>query len=248
LYLRYTTLIELSFHLVSFNMRSSFISTAILAFASAVYATNPTPGFDPITSPIQDQNIAAGSSFDIVWDPSANYTGTVTIQLLQGATPSTLSTGDVIKAGIDSSAGTYTWAVPTTLQYFATYGFVITADSNSTLFQYSFPFHVTGLSGAAVGSSTSTYTMHLSTGTAYTSSSTPAANSTTTALNSTSTISKPTSNITLSTTIATKTASTGQTTSSSSSAAPTSSKNAAVAQVATGSLAMIGGLIVAFAL
>lgn len=183
---------------------------------------------------------------DIVWDPSANYSGTVTIQLLQGASPSTLSTGDVIKAGIDSSAGKYTWAVPTTLQYFATYGFTITADSNTTLFQYSFPFHVTGLSAAAVGSSTSTLTMHLSTGTAYTSSSTPAANSTT--LTSSSTSSKPTSNITLSTTIATKTASTGQTTSSTSSSAPTSTTNAAVAQVATGSLAMIGGLIIAFVL
>jgi len=227
-------------------MRPSFVSAAILAFASAVYATDPTAGFDVITQPIQDANVPAGSSFDIVWDPSANYTGTVTIQLLQGATPSTLSAGDVIKAGIDSSAGKYTWDVPTTLQYFATYGFTITADSNSTLFQYSFPFHITGLSGTATGSSTSTVTMHLSTGTAYTSSSTFAANSTT--LTTSSTSAKPTSNITLSTTIGTKTASSGQTTSSTSSATPTSSKNAAVAQVASGSLAMIGGLVLAFAL
>jgi hypothetical protein len=78
-------------------MRSSFISAAILAYASAVYAADPTPGFDVITQPIQDANVPAGSSFDIVWDPSANYVGTVTIQLLQGATPSTLSTGVVIE-------------------------------------------------------------------------------------------------------------------------------------------------------
>jgi len=78
-------------------MRTSFISAAILAFASAVIAADPTPGFDPITAPFQDQNVPAGAPFDIVWDPSKDYTGTVTIQLLQGATTSTLSLGPVIK-------------------------------------------------------------------------------------------------------------------------------------------------------
>jgi Ser-Thr-rich glycosyl-phosphatidyl-inositol-anchored membrane family len=78
-------------------MRSTFISAAVLAFASAVFATNPTPGFDPITSPFQDENVPAGKPFEIVWEPSKSYTGTVTIQLLQGATISTLSAGDVIK-------------------------------------------------------------------------------------------------------------------------------------------------------
>ncbi len=77
-------------------MRSSFISAALLAFASTVFATNPTPGFDPITLPIQDQNVPAGQPFDIVWSPSAGYTGTITIQLLQGATISSLSVGSVI--------------------------------------------------------------------------------------------------------------------------------------------------------
>lgn len=78
-------------------MRSSFISAAVLAFASAVFATSPTPGFDPITSPYPDENVPAGKPFDIVWEPSKDYTGKVTIQLLQGATINTLSTGDVIK-------------------------------------------------------------------------------------------------------------------------------------------------------
>ena len=76
-------------------MRSSFISAAVLAFASVVCAQ--TANFDAITSPYQDQNVAAGEPFDIVWEASKNYTGTVTIQLLEGATPSTLSKGDVIK-------------------------------------------------------------------------------------------------------------------------------------------------------
>jgi hypothetical protein len=82
---------------ITFIMRSSFVSAAILAFASAVYAQNPTDGFDPITQPTQDENVPAGQPFDIVWEPSTNYTGTVTIQLLQGATPSTLSKGEVVQ-------------------------------------------------------------------------------------------------------------------------------------------------------
>ncbi len=83
------------FHLIAFIMRSSFISAAALAFASAVYAQ--TAGFDPITQPIMDENVPAGQPFNIVWEPSASYTGTVTIQLLQGATPSTLSKGAVVQ-------------------------------------------------------------------------------------------------------------------------------------------------------
>ncbi len=78
-------------------MRSSSISVAILAFASSVLATSPTPGFDPITLPFPDENVPAGKPFDIVWEPSKNYTGTVTLQLLQGSTINTLSAGDVIK-------------------------------------------------------------------------------------------------------------------------------------------------------
>lgn len=227
-------------------MRSSFVSAAVLAFASMVYAQ--TPGFNPISSPYQDESIAAGQPFDIVWEPSKNYTGTVTIQLLQGATPSTLSTGDVVQAGVDGSAGTYTWNVPTSLPYFATYGFIMTLDSNTTIFQYSFPFHLTGLSSSSIsasgttsGSTTSTVTMHLGTGTAYTSS-TPT-NSTTSSF-----VSKQTSSASLSTSVSTKASTSSKTSSTSSSSTSSSTPNAAVAQVATGSLAMIGGFVLALAL
>lgn len=74
-------------------MRYSLISAA-LALASSVFAQ--TPGFDAISSPTQGQSVAAGSTLDIVWDP-ANYTGTVTITLLEGGSPSTLSLGPVVK-------------------------------------------------------------------------------------------------------------------------------------------------------
>jgi Ser-Thr-rich glycosyl-phosphatidyl-inositol-anchored membrane family len=144
-------------------------------------------------------------------------------------------------AGIDSSAGTYTWDVPTSLQSFATYGFTIIQDTNTTCFQYSFPFHITGLSG---GSSSG--------GSNYVASTSTVSNSTTSYPTSKPT-SKPTSNITLSTTlasqtIASQTIASNTQASSTGSASPTATKNAAVAQVATGSLAMIGGLVLALAL
>jgi hypothetical protein len=74
-------------------MQFSFVSAAILALVSSVVAQ--TAGFDAITSPTQDQNIAAGSSFDIVWQPGTE-TGKITITLLQGADPSHLAAGPVV--------------------------------------------------------------------------------------------------------------------------------------------------------
>jgi hypothetical protein len=74
-------------------MRYSFISAAFLALISSAAAQ--TNGFDAITSPTQDQNLAAGQSFDIVWQPGTE-TGDITITLLQGATPQTLEAGPVV--------------------------------------------------------------------------------------------------------------------------------------------------------
>lgn len=78
------------------------IIAATLALAASVCAQ--TAGFDPITAPTQDQTMAAGSTLDIVWEPTANYSSdTVTITLLQGATPSTLELGNVVKGMFDAS-------------------------------------------------------------------------------------------------------------------------------------------------
>ncbi|PSS27975.1 hypothetical protein M430DRAFT_15209 [Amorphotheca resinae ATCC 22711] len=49
-------------------MRSSFCA-AVLALASSVVAQ--TPHFDVMSSPTQGQVIPAGSSFDIIWDPNS---------------------------------------------------------------------------------------------------------------------------------------------------------------------------------
>ncbi len=78
-------------------MQYSFLSAAILALSSVVAAQ--TPGFDSITAPTQDQSVAAGTTLNIVWEPT-NFTAptdTVTITLLQGNTVGTLSLGAVIK-------------------------------------------------------------------------------------------------------------------------------------------------------
>jgi hypothetical protein len=75
-------------------MRYSFISAAILALTSSVFAQ--TEGFDVITSPIKDQQVPAGEPFEIVWQPGTYTKGTATITLLQGATPETLQDGQVI--------------------------------------------------------------------------------------------------------------------------------------------------------
>lgn len=58
------------------------VSTAFLALASSVLAQ--TPGFDPITKPTKGEVIPAGSTFEIEWEASTNWTGPVTIGLLGG--------------------------------------------------------------------------------------------------------------------------------------------------------------------
>lgn len=70
-----------------------FFLITLLAAAALVVAQ--TPGFDAISAPTQDESINAGSSFEIIWEPAAQD-GTITITLLQGASPSTLQLGPVV--------------------------------------------------------------------------------------------------------------------------------------------------------
>ncbi|KAI0996509.1 hypothetical protein K3495_g11672 [Podosphaera aphanis] len=125
-------------------MRSSVLFGAILGFASAVLGQ--TPGFNPISSPTQDQNLKSGEDFKIVWQHNgAPDDAKVTIKLLQGKTPSTLQVGPTITTNHPSKDGQFTWSVPRTLDAFDTYGFSISLDNDPAVFQYSFPFHITGL-------------------------------------------------------------------------------------------------------
>ncbi|KAL1838595.1 hypothetical protein VTJ49DRAFT_2491 [Mycothermus thermophilus] len=119
-------------------MRLSFAS--IVAFATAALAQ--TAGFHPIPKPSQGEEVAAGSVYEIVWQPDSTHPGEITIGLLGGATPSTLSIVDTIATGVDGSAGKFSWAVPSTLGNLETYGIMITLESDNSVFQYGFPFKI----------------------------------------------------------------------------------------------------------
>ncbi len=75
-------------------MRFSF--AAVLAFAASALAADPTAGFNPITKPTEGEKVPAGSTYEIVWQPSATYPGAITIGLLGGDSPATLSVVDTI--------------------------------------------------------------------------------------------------------------------------------------------------------
>jgi hypothetical protein len=162
-------------------------------------------------------------------------------------------------AGVKNSLGKYKWDVPADIPAFETYGFRITLDDDKTtaedetkIFQYSFPFHITGTKG---GNSTTpvsgTTTVHLGTGTAYTPK--PTANSTIiTTTSNTSSVTptpKPSSNYTLTTGVTTVRATPSTSAPSSTGSAPAQqTTNAAMANAVSGSLALIGGVVLAFAL
>ncbi|OIW35161.1 hypothetical protein CONLIGDRAFT_43356 [Coniochaeta ligniaria NRRL 30616] len=132
-----------------------FTSTAaILALASSVFAQ--TPGFDVISKPTKDEVIPAGSTYLIDWEPSSNWTGTVTIDLLGGPDQAGLQLLSAIAKSVDSAAGEYSWVVDKTIGKLKTYGIRISLDSDPTIFQYSFPFAIQSNSSSSSSSSDST--------------------------------------------------------------------------------------------
>ncbi|ETS78583.1 hypothetical protein PFICI_10645 [Pestalotiopsis fici W106-1] len=121
------------------NMRFSTILTLLLAGICGTLAQ--TPGFDPMSKPTNWQDVTAGENFQIVWDPTS-YKGTITLELLGGGSPATLWILGNIAQGVDNQQGQYNWAVPTNLGQLETYGIRILLESNPSILQYSFPFHV----------------------------------------------------------------------------------------------------------
>lgn len=79
-------------------MYATISTAAFLALVSAVSAQ--TAGFDPITKPTKDEAVAACSTYTVTWDYTDAYPGTVSIQLLEGATSTTLQLGAVIASKI----------------------------------------------------------------------------------------------------------------------------------------------------
>lgn len=75
-------------------MRVTVSAATLLAWVSAVMAQ--TSGFDAVLTPTKDEVVPAGSTYTITWDYSSTYAGTISIQILEGATSTTLQLGDVI--------------------------------------------------------------------------------------------------------------------------------------------------------
>lgn len=75
-------------------MKVVISAATLLAMISAAQAQ--TPGFDAITTPAKDEAVSACADYTINWEYTDAYPGTVSIQLLQGATPTTLQLGPVL--------------------------------------------------------------------------------------------------------------------------------------------------------
>jgi len=138
-------------------MQFTMSAAAFAAFVSAVLAQ--TADFDPITKPLKDEKVAAGSTYQVEWQVATQYLGPVTVSLLGGATPGTLQPLGSLGTA-DNADGKFSWAVDSSLGKDATYGIQITLDADKTIFQYSMPFHITGGgSGGSHSNGTATYTI-----------------------------------------------------------------------------------------
>lgn len=73
-----------------------FSLASVLALAGAALAVDPTTGFNVISKPTKGEEVPAGSAYEIVWAPTAQYPGAVTIGLLGGADPGHLDIVDTI--------------------------------------------------------------------------------------------------------------------------------------------------------
>ncbi|KAK3336888.1 Ser-Thr-rich glycosyl-phosphatidyl-inositol-anchored membrane family-domain-containing protein [Cercophora scortea] len=123
---------------------------AVVAFASVALAQS-IEGFDAILKPTKGDSVPAGKTYEIKWETSELYPGTVTIDLLGGPSEGLLDVVETIGKHVDNTKGSFSWAVDKKLGALKVYGLQITYDKNTTLLQWSFPFPITG--GSAVESS-----------------------------------------------------------------------------------------------
>lgn len=122
-------------------MRFTAAASAILAFA--VSALAQTADFNPIYKPESGSTVEAGSTVEITWEAPAKYaSGTVSIHLIGGATQNTQEKIADIASGVDNSANSYSWTVDASLGDKAVYGLVFTWEADTSIFQYSNPFHI----------------------------------------------------------------------------------------------------------
>ena len=74
-------------------MRTATVAASALAFAASAFAQ--TAGFAVMSTPAKDEDVPAGSVYNIKW-AAGTYTGLVDVILMAGKTPETLQLGDKI--------------------------------------------------------------------------------------------------------------------------------------------------------
>ncbi|UNI14705.1 hypothetical protein JDV02_001307 [Purpureocillium takamizusanense] len=238
-----------------------FTLAAFVAMAATAFAQSPD--FNPISKPLKNEALEAGTVYTIEWQApvrtAAKYAKSkVNIHLIGGATQNTQVRLEPIATGIDNSALRYEWNIDPNLGDKAVYGLVIEVQGETSVFQYSNPFTIKGNGGKASGSGSVTLTTSHGTKT-ITLSSTSVPSSTTTSqahhnTTTSTTIRKTTTTFpSNSTTLTTKPASstgpvvitsTAVVNPSKTTAAPTV-PTAAASFVGAGSLSVVAGLFVA---
>ncbi|KAK4153303.1 Ser-Thr-rich glycosyl-phosphatidyl-inositol-anchored membrane family-domain-containing protein [Chaetomidium leptoderma] len=233
-----------------------FSTASVLAFATTALCVvyDPTPGYNVITKPTEGEQVQAGSTYEIVWQPDATNPGPATIGLLGGPKSNDLTVVATIKAGIDPSTGSFDWEVPSTLGDLAIYGIKITLDSNTDIFQYGFPFQIVGgesgssTSASATASETETEGSASATKTASGTAKSTTKSASTTASIPSSTIVTSTTQGNMSTTASRQTTITSLVTQdppTSTGSSTSSIVTNGVASLAAGSFAMLGGVAMA---
>jgi len=134
-------------------MQFTISAAALVAMAASVLAQ--TGDFNPVYTPLENEIIPAGSTYEITWDAPAKYAdGTITITLIGGASQPLQVPLQQLAAGIPNTDEKFSWDVDASLGAEAVYGLKISLDSDPEIYQYSMPFTIDG-SGAPVSSSAS---------------------------------------------------------------------------------------------
>jgi len=122
-------------------MQFSVLRTCLLALASTTSVLAQTPGWNVIVKPAVGEVVAPGETYTIEWHAS-KPDAPISLILMQGKSNITLTLGETIATGIDSSNASFDWEVPADAGEFAVYGIKVELDSDPETFQYSNQFKI----------------------------------------------------------------------------------------------------------
>ncbi|ORY68893.1 uncharacterized protein BCR38DRAFT_482366 [Pseudomassariella vexata] len=123
-------------------MRVLAIASSILYIATSALAAQPTSDFCAFETPIENEELVAGTDFLIKWTNSGKYTGKVKIDLMAGKDANSLTEAGLVNSNYDVDALSLTWPVWTSLGTEPMYGFLCTLEENEDIFQWSKPFTI----------------------------------------------------------------------------------------------------------